>query len=121
MARFGRNIGEDKVVYLAIKAETEGYQEFADGFWNKAYAVSSNKAALAPTDDHSSTMVKQVNESALVGEHKLVDKTIDIKRRRLKVLEEQKAYYGLLPPAYIVLEIEDLHRELAAYDDDKSK
>lgn len=32
LRRFGRNISEDKVVFLAIKAETEGYQDIANGF-----------------------------------------------------------------------------------------
>jgi hypothetical protein len=39
LARFGRNISEEKVVHLAIKAEREEFQDMADGFWKKAYSI----------------------------------------------------------------------------------
>jgi hypothetical protein len=38
---------------------------------------------------------------------------LSTKRRRLQVLEVQEAKYGIAAPAHIVLEIEDLRREIA--------
>lgn len=45
LKRFGRNIREDKVVLMTIKAETEGCQDMADGFWKKAYTLRLEKPA----------------------------------------------------------------------------
>lgn len=41
------------------------------------------------------------------------DAILDTKRRRLRVLEEQKAQFGNLCPPHIITEIEDLQREIA--------
>src|SRR5581483_5225541 len=41
LANFGRGIGEKKAVHLAMKAEIEGHQEMAWGFWKKAYECST--------------------------------------------------------------------------------
>ena len=93
---YGRRISEGKVVNFAIKAEIEGRQEMADGFWKKAYSIQSGESEVA--------------------------KRIRNKRRQLMVLEEQKAQYGFaLTPSHILMQIEDLRRELEAYDvDDKT-
>lgn len=87
---YGRGISEGKVVNLAIKAEIEGYQPMANGFWKKAYSIQSGESETA--------------------------KRIRSKRRQLMILEEQKARYGFaLTPAHIITQIEDLRRELEAY------
>lgn len=36
---YGRNIGEQKVIQLALKADLEGYTEMARGFWKKAFEL----------------------------------------------------------------------------------
>jgi len=88
---YGRNISEGKVVNLAIKAEIEGYQEMANGFWKKAYSIQSGESENA--------------------------QRIRNKRRQLQILEEQKAKFGFaFTPAHIITQIEDLRRELEAYD-----
>lgn len=90
---YGRNISEGKVVNLAIKAEIEGYQEMANGFWKKAYSIQSGETENA--------------------------KKIRDKRRQLMILEEQKAQFGFaFTPAHIITQIEDLRCELEAYDVD---
>ena len=90
---FGRGISEGKVVNLAIKAEDEGYKEMADGFWKKAYSIQSGESEAA--------------------------KRIRNQRRQLMILEEQKAQFGFgLTPAHIIMQIEDLRRELGADDAD---
>ena len=92
---YGRGISEGKVVNLAIKAEIEGYQEIANGFWKKAYSIQSGESETA--------------------------KRIRNKRRQLMILEEQKAKFGFgLTPAHIIMQIEDLRRELEAYDTDNT-
>lgn len=92
---YGRGISEGKVVNLARKAEIEGYQELANGFWKKAYSIQSGESETA--------------------------KRIRKLRRELMILEEQKAKFGFaLTPAYIITQIEDLRRELEAYDDDST-
>jgi hypothetical protein len=92
---YGRGISEGKVVNLAIKAEIEGYQEIANGFWKKAFSIQSGESETA--------------------------KRIRNRRRQLMILEEQKAQFGFgLTPAHIILQIEDLRRELEAYDADNT-
>src|SRR5437016_2909795 len=78
LARFGRTIGEEKAVYLAIKAEIEGYQDMANGFWKKAHSLK--------TDGSKSKKKKS--------------SSIATKKRRLMVLEEQQAHFGLLTPPH---------------------
>lgn len=92
---YGRGISEGKVVNLAIKAEIEGYQEIANGFWKKAYSIQSGESETA--------------------------KKIRKMRRELMILEEQKAQFGFgFTPAHIIMQIEDLRRELEAYDTDST-
>jgi hypothetical protein len=90
---YGRGISEGKVVNLAIKAEIEGCKEMADVFWKKAFSIQSGESETA--------------------------KRIRNKRRQLMILEEQKAQYGFgSTPAHIIIQIEDLRRELEAYGAD---
>lgn len=92
---YGRGISEGKVVNLAIKAEIEGFQELANGFWKKAYSIQSGESETA--------------------------KRIRKLRRELMILEEQKAKFGfVLTPPHIITQIEDLRRELEAYDADST-
>lgn len=50
LERFGKGIGEKKAVHLAMKAEIEGYQDMAWGFWKRAYECSARpKATKAQT------------------------------------------------------------------------
>lgn len=41
--KYGKNISEQKLIDLAIKAELEGYAELALGFWKKAYERSTKE------------------------------------------------------------------------------
>jgi hypothetical protein len=41
LKHYGRNISEDKVIGLALKAELEGCQDMAMGFWKKAYEIAN--------------------------------------------------------------------------------
>jgi hypothetical protein len=88
---YGHGIREKKLVDFAIKAEIEGCQDMANGFWKLAYSVQSGESAEA----------KRINK----------------KRRRLMYLEEQKAKFGAFCPSHFVIEIEDLRRELGLNDD----
>ncbi|HLB50008.1 MAG TPA: hypothetical protein VJL59_23555 [Anaerolineales bacterium] len=54
LADYGRGISAEKVVHLALKAESEGCPEMATGFWKKAYELETGnfapaEAAKAPT------------------------------------------------------------------------
>jgi hypothetical protein len=91
LRRYGRGIGEDKVVLLAILAEAEQKFEMAAGFWKKAYNIQSGDSPEA--------------------------KKIKKKKRQLRVLEQQLAKFGFASaPAHIITEIEDLRREIDAYE-----
>ncbi|MEK7756947.1 MAG: ATP-dependent DNA ligase, partial [Planctomycetota bacterium] len=47
LADFGRSISAEKVVHLALKAESEGCPEMAAGFWKKAYELETGNSAPA--------------------------------------------------------------------------
>jgi hypothetical protein len=47
LRQYGRNIGVDKTVRLAMKAEEEGCLEMAEGFWEKAFSMERPPAAAA--------------------------------------------------------------------------
>lgn len=54
---FGRNIGEEKVIQLALKADIEGHFNFGRGFWKKAFELYN---AEKGREDHSlMTQAKQ--------------------------------------------------------------
>jgi hypothetical protein len=55
----------------------------------------------------------QAAEAGLDEEQRHLREILTTKRRRLQVLELQEAKYGIAAPAHIVLEIEDLRREIA--------
>ena len=74
LARFGRNIGEEKTIHLAIKAEIEGYQDMADGFWKKAHSIQSDQSRSKAKGTSKSNASKQpaepksdVNDLASIG------------------------------------------------------
>lgn len=58
LVKFGRNIGEDKLVNLARKAETEGYLDLANGFWKKAHLIHLASHNSTGTKPHSSVKAK---------------------------------------------------------------
>lgn len=39
LTRYGKGISEQKAVYLALKAEAEGFPQMALGFWKRAYSL----------------------------------------------------------------------------------
>ena len=52
------------------------------------------------------------NQIQTSAHHQATDDTLDIKRRRLRVLKEQAARYGQQCPPHIILEIEDLRKDI---------
>lgn len=55
----------------------------------------------------------QASDTDIGQEQRHLRELLSAKRRRLQVLEIQEAKYGIAAPAHIVLEIEDLRREIA--------
>ena len=49
---------------------------------------------------------------------RLSSDVLQIKRRRLDLLEQQRAYTGIHTEPHIIMEIEDIRRELADYSDE---
>jgi len=65
---YGRNISEQKVVELALKAEIEGYREMALGFWKKAYEIAETSQSK---DVHVATMNSRGKQHK-VGTHVII-------------------------------------------------
>ena len=61
LSGYGTNIGEPKVVHLAVKAEREGYPDFAMGFWKKAFELSIGKS---PNQNGSKNVQKPKSKKA---------------------------------------------------------
>lgn len=59
LLKYGKGIGEKKVVHLAIKAEIEGHEDMAIGFWKKAYECSVHPQTTRGTTRKGSMMSKK--------------------------------------------------------------
>jgi hypothetical protein len=94
------------------------YADFtAPGRWESELQrlVSSFREEAGPSQAGPATpqAAPQAAGAGLDEEQRHLRELIATKRRRLQVLEVQEAKYGIAAPAHIVLEIEDLRREIA--------
>ena len=82
LKRFGRKIGEQKAVHLAIIAENAGYPDVAEGFWKKAFSLKTDGPTAKVKKGDKSTATKKrdgVAESTdgnIPSAHRISDVTL---------------------------------------------
>jgi hypothetical protein len=53
LSDYGRGIGTAKLISFALCAESEGYPDFAAGFWQKAFELETGNKPIAPDAENS--------------------------------------------------------------------
>jgi hypothetical protein len=84
-------------------AKSEGYQVAGEMF--RSWFIATN---LAASDSSPGLPLPENKKESLA--------ILQIKRRRLEILEQQQAIHGIETPPHIVLEIEDLRRDITSLD-----
>lgn len=81
----GRRLNEENLIYFAIQADTEGYPEMANGFWERAYLKSKSSSKPLSTKKKKADSIK-VQPYA---EPKASTETLSLREWRFTVLREQ--------------------------------
>ncbi len=64
LQRYGKGIGVQKLVHLAIKAESKGEGDMARGFWIRAFEMSGGKVAPVEEEKRPVRSVITLRESS---------------------------------------------------------
>jgi len=64
LSDYGRGIGTAKLISFALCAESEGYPDFAAGFWQKAFELETGNKPIALDSENSAPTISPTPKSS---------------------------------------------------------